>query len=206
MRQLVLASASPARLALLRQAGVAPSVQVSAVDEPAVEAAARAADPGLTAAGLVVLLATAKGEAVAPSTPADALVLAADSVLEVGGEVVGKPGSAEVATARWRAMRGGEGVLHTGQWLHDRASGRTVSVTESTRLRLADLSDDEIERYVATGEPLHVAGGFTIDGLGSPFVEVLEGDASTVVGLSLPVLRRMLLELGVGWWDVAATS
>lgn len=202
---LVLASASPARRALLERAGVTPLVRASDVDEAAVETAARAADPDLSPAGLVVALARAKGEHVASSYPGSSqgtLVLACDSVLEIGGEVVGKPHTAEVAVGRWRAMRGGAGTLHTGHWLHDLRTGCSVTAAASTQLRFADLSDDEIERYVATGEPLHVAGAFTIDGLGSPFVEVVAGDAGTVIGLCLPLLRRMALELGVGWFDL----
>lgn len=205
--QLVLASASPARRTLLERAGVVPVVRASEVDEPAVEQAARAADPGLTAADLVVALATAKGEHVATawsgaSAEDGVVVLACDSVLEVDGEVVGKPGTAEVATRRWRGMAGGTGRLHTGHWVRDLRTGRAASAAAVTDLRFADLSDEEIERYVATGEPLHVAGGFTIDGLGAPFVEVVSGDAGTVVGLSLPLLRRLLLELDVPWFDL----
>lgn len=207
VRPLVLASASPARRELLERAGVRPTPRPSAVDEDAVERAARAADPGLDAAGLVVELARAKGEHVASSWPQEddaPVVVACDSVLEVGGAVVGKPHEPHVAVERWRQMRGGEGVLHTGQWVRDLATGATTSAAASTRLRFAELSDDEIEAYVATGEPLEVAGAFTIDGLGSPFVEVLEGDHGTVIGLSLPLLRRMLLELGVGWFEVVS--
>lgn len=202
---LVLASASPARRALLERAGITPVVRASDVDEAAVERAARTADPALSPAGLVVALARAKGEHVASSyrgSPEAALVLACDSVLQVGDEVVGKPHTPEVAVARWREMRGGTGTLHTGHWLHDLRTGRSVAAAAATELRFADLSDDEIERYVATGEPLHVAGAFTIDGLGSPFVEVVAGDAGTVIGLCLPLLRRMTLELGVGWFDL----
>lgn len=203
MRRFTLASGSPARLGLLRASGVHPEVVVSDVDEDEVERRAREADPGLTPAGLVVALARAKGEAVASRIGEDdRLVLACDSVLEIDGEVVGKPLTPEVARERWRAMRGREGALHTGHWLHDLATGHTATAAAATRLQLADLSDEEIDGYVATGEPLHVAGGFTIDGLGAPFVEV-HGDPGTVIGVSLPTVRRLLLELGVGWWDLA---
>lgn len=206
MLRLVLASASPARRTLLERSGLAPRTVPSTVDEAAVETVAREADPGLTPASLVVELARAKGEDVASSLPVGGadLVLACDSVLEVGGQVVGKPLAPEVAVARWRAMRGGTGTLHTGHWVHDLRTGETVTAAAATALRFADLSEDEIERYVATGEPLHVAGAFTIDGLGAPFVEVVSGDAGTVVGLSLPLLRRMLLDLGVGWFELVS--
>ena len=208
-RPLVLASASPARLQLLRRSGVEPAVRPSSVDERQVERRAREADPDLTPEALVGALARAKGEAVASSLDgrkAADLVLACDSVLEVGAEVVGKPGSADLATTRWRSMRGGSGVLHTGHWLLDAETGRSVSEATSSRLRFADVSDDEIDAYVATGEPLHVAGGFTIDGFGAPFVEVVEGDPGTVIGLCLPALRRLLLALDVPWWSVADPS
>ena len=125
---------------------------------------------------------------------ASGVVLGCDSMLEFDGEVVGKPGDAATATARWRAMRGKSGVLHTGHWLVDHRAGGPgeVGATASTVVHFADLSDAEIDAYVATGEPLQVAGAFTIDGLGGPFIERIEGDHHTVVGLSLPLLRRLL--------------
>ena len=205
MISLVLASASPARLGLLRSSGIEPTVVVSDVDEPAVEAAARQRDPHLPAARLAQLLAEAKGEVVAAQAPAGAdLVLACDSVLEVDGRVHGKPGTPEVALQRWQEVRGRSAVLHTGHHLVDVRDGRTAGAPASATVRFASVTDTEIEGYVATGEPLHVAGGFTLDGLGAPFVESIEGHPSTVIGLCLPLLRRLLTDLGIDWWDVAS--
>lgn len=204
MMQFVLASASPARLATLRAAGVRPRVEVAQVDEPAVLAAALAGAGGTLAASQQVLtLARAKADDVASRmTQPDALVLGCDSMLEIDGNVVGKPHTPEVAIARWRAMRGNTGLLHTGHWL---VSGENaVGATSTTVVHFADLTDDEIAAYVATGEPLHVAGGFTVDGLGGAYVTGIEGDYHGVVGLSLPLLRELLGKLGVAFhqlWD-----
>lgn len=199
MPVLVLASASPARLATLRSAGISPLVQVTHVDEDAVLAAARPLAP----AEAVLTLARAKAEHAAahPVVHGD-LVLGCDSMLELDGEVLGKPRDAAEARGRWRAMRGRSGVLHTGHWLVRGA--RAVGATASTRVHFADLSDAEIDAYVATGEPLAVAGAFTIDGLGGPFVTGVEGDHHAVVGLSLPLVRELLAELGIAitaLWD-----
>jgi septum formation protein len=201
----VLASASPARLTTLRQAGIEPHVLVADVDEPAVvdEYAARAG-AALSAEDVALVLARAKAEIVAARVD-DALVLGCDSVLELDGEVHGKPTGPDEATARWQRMRGREGVLHTGHWLVDArasagaGSGATIGAVASALVRFADVTDEEIRAYVATGEPLHVAGAFTIDGLGGPFVEGVDGDPHTVVGLSLPLLRRLLADVGVTW-------
>jgi septum formation protein len=202
---LVLASASPARLATLRGAGLDVEVLVSGVEETDVDAGS----PPATAQEL----ARRKARAVAARRP-DTLVLGCDSVLELDGETHGKPGSVAEATARWRRMRGRSGVLHTGHCLvdaraateggpHAASAGvggrRTAEGVASTVVHFAALTDAEIEAYVATGEPLRVAGAFTIDGLGGPFVERIEGDHHTVVGLSLPLLRRLLSDLG---WSI----
>lgn len=207
MTSVVLASASPARLALLLSCGVEPAVLVSDVDEPAVEAAARQRDPHLSPARLAQLLAEAKGAAVTDRVPAGSeLVIACDSVLEIDGRVHGKPGTPEVARERWRTMRGRSGVLHTGHHVIDVRTGRTAGAPASARVHFAEASDAQIDGYVATGEPLHVAGGFTLDGLGAPFVEGIEGHPSTVIGLCLPLLRRLVADLGVDWWDVASAQ
>ena len=131
--------------------------------------------------------------------PTAALVLGCDSVLELDGEALGKPGDAAEARTRWRAMRGRSAVLHTGHALHDTASLRVAAATASTVVHFADVSDAEIDAYVATGEPLHVAGAFTVDGLGGAFVTGIEGDHHNVVGLSLPLLRDLLAELDQSW-------
>lgn len=205
MHSLVLASASPARLHLLRASGIEPRVVVSAVDEDALESAARQQDPHLSPARLAQLLAEAKGGAVAERVGQGArFVLACDSVLEVDGHVHGKPGTPQVALERWRQVSGRSAVLHTGHHLVDTRDGRTAGAPASATVRFASVSDAEVEGYVASGEPLHVAGGFTLDGLGAPFVESIEGHPSTVIGLCLPLLRRLLADLGAGWWEVAA--
>ncbi len=206
---LVLASQSPARLATLRAAGVEPHVVVSDVDEDEAVERARAAYGELEPADVALLLARAKCEAVASRVERSALVLGCDSVLELDGEVHGKPADAQEARERWTRMRGRSGVLHTGHWLRDErdddegGSGATLGATASTTVHFAEVTDEEIETYVATGEPLRVAGAFTVDGLGGAFVTGIEGDHHNVVGLSLPLLRELLAEVGVGWFDIA---
>ena len=196
MTQLVLASASPARLATLRAAGLDPTVVVSGVDESQLT--------GLPPAELALQLAELKCAAVAARAdmPPDALVLGCDSVLELDGEALGKPHDADEAVRRWRAMRGRVGVLHSGHCLREVASDRVAAATGSTVVHFADVSDAEIEAYVATGEPLHVAGAFTIDGFGGAFIAGIEGDHHNVVGVSLPLLRELVLELGHAWPDL----
>jgi septum formation protein len=192
--RVVLASQSPARLATLRAAGLDPEVVVSGVDESMVDDS----DAEL----LSVELARLKAEAVVPRVTGDALVVGCDSVLELDGEVHGKPGTADRARERWRAMRGRSGVLHTGHCVVDTATGRSVGRAARTVVHFADLGDEEIDAYVATGEPLEVAGAFTIDGLGGAYVTGIEGDPHTVVGISLPLLRLMVGELGFAWHDL----
>jgi septum formation protein len=195
-RRLVLASQSPARLQLLRQAGLNPEVVVSGVDESTVTAP-RVAD-------LVALLASAKAAAVAKGE-ADALIVGADSVLEFRGQALGKPADAVDAGLRWQRMSGRSGVLHTGQAVFDVRDGvvtqRDVGVS-STVVHFASPTPEELAAYVATGEPLEVAGAFTLDGLGAPFVRRIEGDPSAVIGLSLPLLRTQLAKLGVSLTDL----
>ena len=202
---LVLASASPARRRLLLQAGVEPTVFVSDVDEAAVEAEARAQHPDLGPADVALLLARAKAEAVAAELHGNHVIVGCDSVLELDGVIHGKPADEAEAIARWQSMRGRAGVLHTGHWLvddRDDGSGGTLGASADTVVHFADLDDDEIEAYVATGEPLRVAGAFTIDGLGAPFVRGIEGDHTNVIGLSLPLLRDLLRDIGVHWSEV----
>lgn len=205
MPRLVLASASPARRATLVAAGVDPFVLVSDVDESAVVERYGVSD----AEDVALVLARAKAEDVAArlgDTFADgALVLGCDSVLALDGEVHGKPGDAADAIIRWKRMRGGNGVLHTGHWIVDAredGSGGTLGAVASTTVHFADLTDDEIEAYVATGEPLTVAGAFTVDGLGGAFISGIEGDHHTVVGVSLPLLRTLVRDLDVRWHEL----
>ncbi|HUV48598.1 MAG TPA: nucleoside triphosphate pyrophosphatase [Actinomycetes bacterium] len=193
----VLASASPARLGLLRAAGVDPEVMVSGVDEDSVSG-----PPG----ELALVLAEHKAHAVADRLALtdqveSTLVLGCDSVLERDDVAFGKPDSVDEAVARWRQMRGQQGVLHTGHCLigltgHHQGH-RSISALASATVRFGSPSDAEIDAYVATGEPLKVAGGFTLDRLGGWFVDGIEGDPGTVLGLSLPLLRRLLIDLDV---------
>jgi septum formation protein len=200
---LVLASASPARRATLGAAGLAPVVRVSAVDEDGEVRRAGVSDPE----DVVLLLARAKAEDVAGAAdlPDGALVLGCDSVLDLDGEALGKPGGPDDAARTWRRMRGRSGVLRTGHWLvdtrdtDDGGTGATLGAVASTTVHFADVTDGEIEAYVATGEPLAVAGAFTIDGRGGAFVRGVEGDHHNVVGVSLPLLRELLAEIGVDW-------
>jgi nucleoside triphosphate pyrophosphatase len=197
--RVVLASASPIRLKVLRSAGLRPEVVVSGVDESAYDAT--------TPEELATLLATAKAWAVAGrSESADALVIGCDSLLVLDGEALGKPGTAKNATARWKSMRGRSGVLVTGHCLIDVAEGREAQAAARTTVHFADISDEEIAAYVATGEPLQVAGAFTIEGYGGAFVSAIEGDHSNVLGISLPLLRQMTAGMGIAWTDLWAVQ
>jgi septum formation protein len=191
--RIVLASKSPARLRLLRQAGLRPEVVDSGVDEDAVDET----DPSQHALKLAQL----KAVAVAADQPR-ALVIGCDSVLELDGRILGKPTTPDEAERRWKQMRGKAGVLHTGHCVIDTHREVWLARAAATQVRFADVSDDEIAAYVATGEPLQVAGAFTIDGLGGAFVSGITGDPHNVVGLSLPLLRHMMEELGFLWTDL----
>jgi septum formation protein len=194
---LILASASPARLATLRAAGLDPVVQVSGVDE-SVYRIDETSD-------LVAALASAKAAAVAGSVRGDAVVLGCDSMLEFDGVALGKPADADEAVRRWRLMSGRSGTLFTGHALVVVADGVVGSEqlrVGATEVRFAELDADEIETYVASGEPLAVAGAFTLDGLGGWFVEAVDGDHHNVVGVSLPIVRAMLAEAGLRLSDL----
>ncbi|GAA4834399.1 Maf family protein [Saccharopolyspora rosea] len=197
----VLASASPARLSVLRSAGIDPLVRVSGVDEDAVTAAL--VDPA--PAEVVTALAEAKADAVVGDVAAvepDAVIVGCDSMLLTGtGEIVGKPGTAEAAAKRWRQNAGGTGELLTGHAVVRLRDGEVVDRTSAhlgTTVRFGEPTDTEIDAYVATGEPLHVAGGFTLEGFGGWFVEGVDGDPSSVLGISLPLTRKLLADVGVG--------
>lgn len=192
---LVLASASPGRLALLRSAGIEPEVVVSGLDEEALVARLGPTDPER----LVAVLAEAKASAVVElqaQVAETTLVLGCDSLFTIDGTTWGKPSSPEEAVTRIRAMRGRAGVLRTGHHLVDLWSRRVVAGVEETTVRFGPMGDSEVAAYVATGEPLQVAGSFTLDGRSAPFIDGVEGDHTNVIGLSLPLLRRLLGQLG----------
>jgi septum formation protein len=191
--RLVLASSSPARRRLLRDAGLVPVIDVSGVDETI--------DAAIGTANAVCTLAKRKASAVAERHPGD-LVLGCDSLLDLDGAALGKPASPEAAVALWRRMSGREGTLHTGHCLIDMRSSRRTIAAASTLVRFGTPGEREIAAYVATGEPGRMAGAFSIDGFGAPFVEGIDGDWGTVVGLSLPLLRRMLAGAGVSVADL----
>jgi len=185
---IILASASPARLGVLRGGGLDPEVVVSGVDESAFSAG--------TPAELAGRLAQAKAAAVA-SGRSEGLVIGCDSLLDLDGRALGKPASAAEATARWREMSGRTGTLVTGHCVINAATGQQAAAVAATRVRFGTPSEQEIAAYVASGEPLAVAGAFTLDGRGGWFVDGIDGDHGTVLGLSLPLLRRLLAELGI---------
>jgi septum formation protein len=201
--RLILASQSPARTKLLTEAGIRHTVLVSDVDEDAVQARYGVTDPHDTA----LLLARAKAEAVAALPEAEgALVLGCDSVFEFNGEAHGKPYTAAVARERMLRMSGNTGVLHTGHWLVDcrdtdadaaPGTGATLGTVASAEVSFLEMDAAEIDAYIATGEPLHCAGSFTIDGLGGAFIRKVDGDPHTVVGLSVSTLRGLLAQAQV---------
>lgn len=212
MTRLLLASGSPSRLRLLHEAGIVPLTAVPAVDEEALEAA----HPQATVRELVTLLARAKAHAVLPRVPAllsdedtaaEVVVVACDSVLELEGSPVGKPHTAERTRALWQRMAGSSPVLWSAHWVgvltRDADSGWRLrdsrEAAGQTRVHLASPTEQELEDYIATGEPFEVAGALTIDGLGGAFVRGIEGDHHNVIGLSLPLLRDLLADLGVTW-------
>jgi septum formation protein len=203
-RTVLLASASTSRFSLLQAAGITPLVQVSHVDEDAI---ANQLAP-ISTADLCIALATAKGEAVVQDiTVTDSknlLVIAADSMLEFEGKSFGKPGNPEAAIARWKAMRGNHGYLHTGHWAMDLVSGQVRSGVAGAKVEFADVSDSEIAAYVESGEPLSVAGGFTHEGKSSAFITQMTGDSPAVGGISLALLRKFALDMSIEWtqlWD-----
>jgi septum formation protein len=199
--RLVLASSSPARFSLLKASGIDPVVIPPIADEQALSDQFKAGNSNYSTALLVQYLADAKAQSVVSDPQTfGALVLGGDSALEFQGSTLGKPHLAEVAIERWKQLRGNHGVLHSGHCLIDNRNpkaAKIVSKTSSTKVYFANISDAEIEAYVATSEPLKVAGAFTIDGIGGAFIERIEGDAHTVVGLSLGVVRDLCRQLGV---------
>lgn len=203
MTKLVLASTSPARLRLLRDGGIEPLTISPEVDEELLTEQGLASGEITNTQDMVLLLAKAKAEAVLNHPDAQgALIIGCDSSLDLEGEALGKPHDPEVAIERWKSMRGRSGRLYTGHWLidnRDPANPKAQGQATNTTVHFANLSDSEILAYVGTGEPLKVAGAFTIDGLGGAFIRAIEGDSHTVVGLSLPTLRDLCIKLGVDY-------
>ncbi len=201
MTRVVLGSASPGRLKVLRQAGIDPLVAVSGVDEDAVIAALGSE----TSSGDVVrILAQAKADQVATNlddaTAADCVVIGCDSMLYIDGQLVGKPASADMARSQWQSMGGRSGQLYTGHCLLRLLHGnpiRRVSESSATTVHFAKPTAADLEAYIGSGEPLAVAGGFTLDGLGGWFVDRIEGDPSNVIGLSLPLTATLLQRVGL---------
>jgi len=196
MLEIILASASPSRQRLLTSVGISPTIIVSGVDEE------DSAYSQLSPRELVVALAIVKAHTVKEKVNYPALIIGCDSTFEFEGESLGKPGNVENAIARAKKLSGKSGVLHTGHCFIDTDKGIEISDVVSTRVHFATMSDEEIEGYVATGEPLNVAGGFTLDGLSAPFIAGIEGDPSNVIGLSLPLLRNAINSLGYTWFEL----
>jgi septum formation protein len=197
---IVLASSSPSRARLLRSVGIEPTILVSGVDEE---------DPRyaeLTPREMVIALAIVKAHTIRAKVDSPALIIGCDSTFEFEGKSLGKPETADRAIERAKMMRGKSGVLHTGHCIIDTEKGVEVSDVASTQVFFAAMSDREIEDYVATGEPLHVAGGFTLDGLSAPFIERIEGESSNVIGLSLPLIRKSFTFLGYNWFDFVTSK
>jgi septum formation protein len=210
-----LASTSPARLMLLRQAGIEPATRAPEVDEEAVVAALEAEEGRVLPPDEHVLLLARRKAADVVATLArlepdfDGIVIGGDSIFAFDGEVLGKPLRPDVATARWERMRGGTGILHSGHSVFRVRPGTVAqeayAVADAAVTFADDITADEIAAYVGTGEPLQVAGAFTVDSLGGPFITRVDGDPSTVVGMSLSTLRRLVRELGVAWPDLWTT-
>jgi septum formation protein len=193
MVQVILASSSTSRLRLLESAGITPKVLSSGVDEEASEFDL------LSPAELVIALAILKAHTVKESAPENSLIIGCDSTFEFNGKSLGKPGSRENAIARCKELSGKSGYLHTGHCLIDLKQGIELSERSTAKVQFAQMTEAEIIDYVDSGEPLHVAGGFTLDGLSAPFIRNIEGDPSGIIGLSLPLLRKMVISLGYSW-------
>ncbi len=196
MFQIILPSSSPSRLRLLESVGISPKVLVSGVNEESSEL------DSLTPSELVIALAILKAHTVKEIAPADSLIIGCDSTFEFEGKSLGKPGSKENAIARCKQLSGKSGYLHTGHCVIDLKNGIELSERSTAKVQFAQMTDAEINDYVDSGEPLNVAGGFTLDGLSAPFITNIEGDPSGIIGLSLPLLRKMVISLGYSWPDL----
>ena len=193
MLQIILASSSPSRLRLLESAGITPKVLVSGVDEESSEFDL------LSPSELVIALAILKAHTVKEIAPENSLIIGCDSTFEFNGKSLGKPGIRENAIARCKELSGKSGYLHTGHCLIDLKQGIELSERSTAKVQFAQMTEVEIIDYVDSGEPLNVAGGFTLDGLSAPFITNIEGDPSGIIGLSLPLLRKMIISLGYSW-------
>ena len=199
-RSVVLASASPSRKRLLDSCGISAQVIVSGVDEE---------DPKLTSLApreMVIALAILKAHTIKSQVGDEHLIIGCDSTFEFQGKSLGKPLTPELATARCKELRGNFGLLHTGHCIIDTKQGIEISDVSTSKVFFADMTDAEIADYVASGEPLNVAGGFTLDGLSAPFISRIEGDPSGIIGLSLPLLRRVVNSLGLTWGSIAKSA
>ena len=196
MPKVVLASQSTSRRRLLEGAGITPIVMVSHVDEETEFFNA------MKPADMVIALAVTKAHTVREQVDFPAIVIGCDSTFDVDGISLGKPGTAEIAKERAQAISGRSGLLHTGHCIIDTVQGREIADRVTTKVTFSEMSDLEIDDYIASGEPLQVAGGFTLDGFGSPFIPVIEGDYTNVVGLSMPFLRSAMSQLGYSWPQV----
>jgi septum formation protein len=193
MVQIILASASPSRLRLLESVGITPSILVSGVDEDASEF------ESLSPAELVIALAILKAHTVKDKAPINSLIIGCDSTFEFEGKSLGKPVTKTKAIERCKQLSGKTGYLHTGHCLIDLRQGIELSERSTAKVQFAQMTDAEIIDYVDSDEPLNVAGGFTLDGLSAPFITKIEGDPSGIIGLSLPLLRKMIISLGYSW-------
>ncbi|MFM8632249.1 MAG: Maf family protein [Candidatus Nanopelagicus sp.] len=196
MVQIILASASPSRLRLLESVGITPGILVSGVDEESSEL------ESLSPAELVIALAILKAHTVKEKAPANSLILGCDSTFEFEGKSLGKPITRANAVERCKQLSGKAGYLHTGHCIIDLKQEIELSERSTAKVQFAQMTDEEIENYVDSGEPLNVAGGFTLDGLSAPFITKIEGDPSGIIGLSLPLLRKMIISLGYRWSEL----
>ena len=196
MPKIVLASQSTSRRRLLEGAGINPTIIVSNVDEETDFFNA------MSPADMVIALAVTKAHTVREQIDYPALIIGCDSTFDVDGVSFGKPGTPDIARERAKKISGRSGLLHTGHCIIDTAQGREIADRVTTKVTFSELTDHEIEDYIASGEPLQVAGGFTLDGFGSPFIQVIEGDYTNVVGLSMPFLRSAMSQLGYSWPEV----
>lgn len=196
MPKVVLASQSTSRRRLLEGAGIMPIIMVSHVDEETEFFNA------MTPADMVIALAVTKAHTVREQVDFPAIIIGCDSTFDVDGISFGKPGTPEIAKERALAISGRSGLLHTGHCIIDTVQGREIADRVTTKVTFSEMSNLEIDDYIASGEPLQVAGGFTLDGFGSPFIPVIEGDYTNVVGLSMPFLRSAMSQLGYSWPQV----